>query len=240
MNPNNSKTHAILDARSRAFKAKKIELLVKQFAHLEFGEFLEVGCGSGYIAHYFSELGFGNEGTHAVDVTDERQVFEGFKFVEVNDTKLPYVNNQFDLVVSNHVIEHVGSYDSQMKHLAEVYRTLKPNGVLYFAVPNKWQIIEPHYRLPFLSWFNHAIASAYVRMLHRGNEYDCYPLSIDACKQLLSDNRFSSQYVTIEAIQLYAQIEGGWMARLVSKLPVKVIQVFNPIIPTLIFVCKKN
>ena len=240
MKQNSIKTHAILDSHSRALKAKKIELLVKKFAHLEFGEFLEVGCGSGYIAHYFSALGFGSEGTHAVDVADERQVFEGFKFVKVSDTRLPYENNQFDLVVSNHVIEHVGKYDSQMKHLAEVYRILKPEGVLYFAVPNKWQLIEPHYKLPFLSWFKRSFASAYVRLLRKGKEYDCYPLSINSCKQLLSDNHFSSQNVTIEALSLYAQIEGGWLVRLASKLPVKLIEVFKPIIPTLIFVCKKN
>lgn len=240
MTINNVKTHAVLDFHSRSFKAKKIELLVNQFSHLEFGEFLEVGCGSGYIAQYFSELGFGEENTYAVDIADERQVRDGFKFLKVTGTTLPFQNNQFNLIVSNQVIEHVGNHDSQMNHLAELHRILKPGGVLYFAGPNKWRLIEPHYNLPLLSWFNHRIASTYMRLSRKGKDYDCNPLSLESYEHLLNKNNFNFKNVTIDAIQTYALIEGGVILNILSRFSHQVFNIFLPIIPTFIFICEKK
>jgi SAM-dependent methyltransferase len=37
--------------------------------------------------------------------------------------------------------------------LDEVWRVLKPGGLAYLACPNRYSLVEPHYRLPFLSWF---------------------------------------------------------------------------------------
>ncbi len=234
-----TKTHANLDYQSRIKKAKKIETLVKTLAHLETGKFLEIGCGSGYIASYFSELGFGNDGTFAVDVADEREA-KNFKFEKVDGTALPYEDAQFDLVVSNHVIEHVGKEAEQNHHLSEIYRVLKPGGVFYFAVPNKWHIMEPHYKLPFLSWINVSLASTYLKLLRKGNEYDCHLLSERKCREYLGKNKFLHRNVSIEAISIYAAIEGGALAKLLSLLPKSVLKVLNPFMPTFIYLCEKS
>jgi SAM-dependent methyltransferase len=239
MNQEKVKTHAALDANSRLLKAKKIEKIIRNYSEIKYGQFLEVGCGSGFISHYFSELGFGFEGTYAVDVADERQVFDSFHFFKVEDTKLPFKNNQFDLIVSNHVIEHVGDLNAQNDHLKEIHRVLKPDGILYFSVPNKWQIIEPHYKLPFLSWLNQNTASKYISYFKKGTSYDCQLLSVGSCEELLRNNNFVYNSMTADAIRIYALIEGGMLANFVSKLPSSLLKILNPIIPTLIYVCKK-
>ncbi|MFP5465661.1 MAG: class I SAM-dependent methyltransferase, partial [Gammaproteobacteria bacterium] len=139
--------HAALDLKSRNAKARKIEALLGLKPISRPLRLLEVGTGSGGIAHYF--------GTHpalrcevdAVDVTDTRQIHDGYRFTQVHDVHLPFPDGHFDVVISNHVIEHVGDSSAQRRHLAELRRVLGPAGVGYLAVPNRWQIVEPHYRL---------------------------------------------------------------------------------------------
>lgn len=59
--------------------------------------------------------------------------------------------------------------------LSELARVLRPSGIGYLAVPSRWMLVEPHYRLPFLSWMPQRAADAYVRLTGRGEYYDCRP-----------------------------------------------------------------
>ncbi len=122
-----------------------------------------------------------------------------------------------------------------------MYRCLEPCGILYFAVPNRWRIIEPHYRLPFLSWVPGGVASAYVRLLQRGSHYDCRPLSGVEAVRLLSRAGFTVNDVTLDAIAVLGEIEGGavWK-RTLTRLPRWVLRMFTPFIPTLIFICTRQ
>lgn len=201
---------------------------------------LEVGTGSGFIAAYFSKLGYGPRNTHAVDVADERQVMDSFQFHRVDGVELPYADGMFDFVISNHVIEHVGSMENQRRHMAEIFRVLEAGGILYFAVPNRWRLIEPHYNLPLLSWLPHAIASAYMRTFSRGRHYDCLPLSFSQAENMLMRAGFQTTNVTLQAIGLTGEIEGrNALLRMVTRLPLGFWRLFMPIMPTLIFVCRK-
>src|SRR5207237_9624421 len=77
-----------------------------------------------------------------------------------------------DVVVSNHVFEHVGGRNEQLRDLQEVLRVLRPDGFAYLATPNRWGLLEPHYRLPFLSWLPARAANAYLRATRRGDIHD--------------------------------------------------------------------
>jgi len=233
------RSHAILDGSSRDKKARKIERLSIKLTPLRMSKMLEVGCGSGYIASYFSTLGYGWQGSYAVDVTDERQVTDSYQFQRVQGTALPFANDSFDFVISNHVVEHVGTADDQVHHLREVFRCLEAGGTLYFAVPNRWRLIEPHYKLPFLSWLPEKFASAYVRLFKMGSHYDCKPLSQKEAADLLRQSGFNCVEVTLDAIPLVGELEGGWLARHVTALPKSFWRFFSFIMPTLIFVCRK-
>jgi hypothetical protein len=76
--------------------------------------------------------------------------WEGMKYVYGNGCEMPFENNQFDLVVSFAVIEHVGSLDKQKKFLAECVRVAKK--YVFIATPNRGYPIEFHSVLPLIHW----------------------------------------------------------------------------------------
>lgn len=205
----NRQPHASLDIPVRLRKACKIERLLLTRVQLRGSRLLEVGTGSGVIASHLAAV-VGPEGrVVGVDVVDQRIIREGFEFVEVQDTGLPFPDGEFSIVVSNHVLEHVGDRHAQQGHLREIRRVLTEDGYLYLAVPNRWAVVEPHYRLPFLSWFPRSMRSLYVRLCRRGTHYDCDPPSHGELLSLIEDAGFKGHEVSLEAIRMVAELEVG-------------------------------
>jgi SAM-dependent methyltransferase len=199
--------HASLDAKSRIKKARKIEQLLSSVCNFSGARILEVGTGSGFIAEYFATLA-GPEGrVHAVDLIDQRKTTTGFVFTLVSDTTLPFDDDSFDICISNHVLEHVGDSPAQGHHLREIKRILRPDGWLYLAVPNRWTLVEPHFRLPFLSWLPRSLADTYVRISGRGPGYDCDPPSHGKIESILANEGYTTQEVSFEGIRIMAELE---------------------------------
>jgi SAM-dependent methyltransferase len=227
----------VLDLASRRLKALKIERLL----HLEQLpgplRMLEIGTGSGGIAHYFGCDPSGKYAVHAVDVVDNRQVWEGYEFSAVQGTQLPFADSAFDVVISNHVIEHVGDEAAQRRHLDEIARVLCAGGVGYLAVPNRWMLIEPHYRLPFLSWLPRSWRSPYLRAFGRGQFYDCEPLQMRQLEALLSGSGLAGRNLGVEALRATFEIErpGSLGTRMLPYLPDALLHAFDRVIPTLIY-----
>lgn len=199
--------HASLQLSSRQKKALKIEKIISSVTRFEDSSCLEIGTGSGVIANHVSSL-VGSFGTvAAVDVLDQRVVKDGYDFALVEGTKLPHESDKFDICISNHVLEHVGDFRAQAEHLEEICRVLKPNGWLYLAIPNKWSLMEPHFRLPLLSWLPRSLSDKYVRLTNKGNHYDCLPPSLPRIKALLLDAGFNARDVSNEGIRLVGALE---------------------------------
>ena len=62
-------------------------------------------------------------------------------FINSIGEKLPFRDNQFDLIICHTVIEHVINVDSVIK---EMSRVLKPKGVVHLEAPNYNWPYEPH------------------------------------------------------------------------------------------------
>ncbi|CAN5167917.1 hypothetical protein BH23VER1_BH23VER1_25020 [soil metagenome] len=62
---------------------------------------------------------------------------------------LPYADRSFDIVFSNSVIEHVGTWENQKKFAAEAARV---GHRLSVQTPAREFFIEPHYIAPFVHW----------------------------------------------------------------------------------------
>jgi SAM-dependent methyltransferase len=229
--------HAVLNLPSRRQKGEKIERLLDLASRPLHQRMLEVGAGSGGIAHYF--------GTHsrlcytvdAVDVHDSRLVMDGYQFTQVQGTQLPFADQTFDFVLSNHVIEHVGGMSAQLEHLTELRRVMKTDGLGYLAVPNRWMLVEPHYKLAFLSWLPHRWRTSYLRLRQRGDVYDCEPLQMLQLERMLSDAGLQGRNISVEALRVTLDIErpGTWSQKISQRIPSEILRLFNRVIPTLIY-----
>lgn len=97
---------------------------------------LEVGCGTGANIWYIARERFsayGIDGSKvALEIGRERLQKEGLHAdLTVGDiVKLPYKNDQFDAVIDNECI-YANNANNSKKILAEIYRVLKPAGLLY-------------------------------------------------------------------------------------------------------------
>jgi len=61
---------------------------------------LDIGCG--YTANNFANT--------VADVQDLSDFYKNKKFVRITDKKLPFEDNEFDFVITSHVIEHVEDF----------------------------------------------------------------------------------------------------------------------------------
>jgi SAM-dependent methyltransferase len=233
--------HAVLDVASRRWKARKIELLLNLDDRPGPIRLLEIGTGSGGIAHYFGTRPGGRYLVNALDVVDSRQVFEGYEYASVNGTRLPFADASFDVVLSNHVVEHVGPPSEQLLHLLELRRVLRPGGVGYLAVPNRWMLVEPHFRLAFLSWWPEAWRTPYLRLMGKGEEYDCRPLSAPAARGLLRRAGFAFEQQCGGALRLTFELEAPRALLYRGALrwvPDWAWSLAAPVFPTLIYVLR--
>jgi ubiquinone/menaquinone biosynthesis C-methylase UbiE len=231
------KPHAVLDLDSRRKKALKIERLLNLSERPSPLRLLEIGTGSGGIAHYFATHPKLRCTVTAVDVVDQRMVKDGFEFRLVQDTNLPFPDGVFHVVLSNHVIEHVGDFVEQKNHLREMRRVMRTDGVGYLATPNRWMVVEPHYRLPFLSWLPRSMRHAYVRSMKRGEYYDCEPLSLRLLERYLEEIGFHYQNLTEAAVRETLRLERGHeaLATWINKIPTSFTHKLNFLAPTIIY-----
>jgi len=88
---------------------------------------LDVGCGANKTE---GAVGLDNNPRTAADVIHD-----------LGDLPYPFADNEFDLVVSNHVIEHVPDV---MAFIGELHRVTRPGGRI--------KLITPHYTNPY--WAN--------------------------------------------------------------------------------------
>lgn len=229
--------HAVLDLPSRRHKAMKIERLLGLGQEGGPHRLLEVGCGSGGISHYFATHPSGQFDVHAVDVKDSRLVTDGFSFQQVSGTDLPYADGFFDIVLSNHVIEHVGDTDAQLHHLHELRRVMKRGGIGYLAVPNRWMLVEPHYRLAFLSWLPESFRSPYLRFFRGIEYYDCRPLTMCEMESMLMQSGFDYNNICAPALGVLFDIEGarGMTQKILQMTSRSFWERLNSIMPTLIY-----
>lgn len=92
------------------------------------------------------------------------------------------------MAVLDNVLEHL---DDQHDALERIASCLRPGGVAYILVPNRWWPIEAHYSLPFLAWLPLPLATRYLRWSGRGSDYTdaSYAPSYLRMRRLLAQHR---------------------------------------------------
>lgn len=82
-----------------------------------------------------------------------------------------FKDNEFDIVFSNSVIEHLYTYEAQKKMSLEVQRVGENH---FIQTPNKYFFIEPHYFLPFFQYLPKTVQYPILTntLLSRGRKWD--------------------------------------------------------------------
>lgn len=230
-------SHAALDIPGRFLKAEKIQrLLVPVLAGRRGLRLLEIGTGSGGIAHFFATRVPEVSRVVAVDVRDQRTTTGPYDFIRYDGHRLPFEDQAFDIVVSNHVIEHVGGRVEQAVHLREIARVLDERGCGYLASPSRWQFIEPHFRLAGLSWLPRRWRDRYLRLAGRGDAYDCDPLSHRELERMIRLARLGAANINAEALSIALCLEPRPRPlRAVLRLAVPVLRAFHRLSPTMVY-----
>ena len=85
-----------------------------------------------------------------LNLTYNEVSYSNIKSVVGDATNLKqYHENEFDLIFSNSVIEHLYTKTNQLKMSSEILRVGKYH---YCQTPNKHFLVEPHYILPFMQF----------------------------------------------------------------------------------------
>jgi SAM-dependent methyltransferase len=242
MNAPARQPHAVLDLPSRKLKAMKIERLLDLDSRPGPLRMLEIGVGSGGISHYFGTHPSGRFDVVGVDVVDSRLVHDGYRFVAIADTALPFPDASFDVVISNHVIEHVGDDAAQAHHLSEMRRVMRADGIGYLAVPNRWMLVEPHYRLAFLSWWPESMRSWWLRLFGKGQHYDCRPFARRELESRLQAAGFQFMQQHRQAILAMIELERHALSGLQAYLlraAARLAEILRSAIPTLIYTMRR-
>jgi SAM-dependent methyltransferase len=233
--------HAVLEVESRRRKARKIAAIIEADRPLAGLTVLDVGTGAGVIAASLADIVGEHGEVHSVDVVDVRVETDGYEFHLGEGVALPFPDATFDVVVSNHCIEHTGGRSEQEQHVRELGRVLRPGGIGYLAVPNRWGPLEPHFKLPGLSWLpTVGLQSRYVRAAGRGERYDCRLLSRAEVRELFVLAGLDARERTLEAMHVMAAVEDPSAAfRAVLRTPDALLRVALVAIPTLVFTFRR-
>ena len=125
----------IPEARRQALLTKKTELMREIIAvHRVGNRGLDVGCGQGWYVARMRELGFEVTGIDAsagqVQLAAEH-VGEPGVIAVGSALQIPAADDSYDFVYSINVLHHLASTEEQQAAFAELFRVLRPGGLLF-------------------------------------------------------------------------------------------------------------
>ena len=233
----------MLDEAKRRRKAAKITSVVQHFlgrTDLSGLVVLDVGCSAGFIADALRSAGAERVIGTDIDVPGlakaQARFGEHVAFVCADGVALPVGDSSVDVVVLNHIYEHVVDPDAVV---AEIRRVLRPDGVAYFALGNRWNVVEPHYRLPFLSYLPKAAAHRYVRAFGRADSYyETYRTRRGLVGMLRGMGIWDYTLPVLTDPRRFEATDdvGPWVAR----LPLAVKRALMPVVPTYVWLGTKS
>jgi SAM-dependent methyltransferase len=125
--------------------------LVKRYKLSVGKKMLDLGCGRGDFLRGFLRCGINGYGVDRSKIAKSICPEAKITLSDLGNESLPYKDNSFDLVFSKSVLEHF-YYPEEL--VQEIYRILKPNGLVITMVPDWESIYKTFYedythRTPF-------------------------------------------------------------------------------------------
>ncbi len=221
---------------NRINKAKKIVTILKEELNSDLKDciVLDIGTGSGDIANHIARIA---KHVVSIDISDNRSEKGLYDFF-IGNENLPFKDSSFDIIISNHVIEHV---TNNKQHLKEIHRVLKQDGLVYLATPNRLWPWEVHYNLPLLHYLPKKM---FINLLKQLNIYheDLSLLFWNQLKQLVND----PYTLTIYSDRIISQPDkyyintNNLILKVLKLLPLKFYTFITFINPTFIVTLRKK
>ncbi len=234
--PGGWRAHSRPNVELRRQKARKIVAVIERSRPVRGSRILEIGTGSGVISAELARAAGPEGSVQSIDTMDTRIERDGYAFRTTTGVELPFGDGSFDVVVSNHVVEHVGPRPTQGVHLAEMVRVLAPGGIAYLAAPTRWSLVEPHFKVPLLTWAPRRYRDRIVRLARAGTHYDVDPFSRREMRAALDRLDVAWADHTLDALLELDRIESpSGLARWLARAPKGIRRATRPLLPTMVF-----
>jgi SAM-dependent methyltransferase len=247
---------AMLDEAKRRRKAAKIIAVLGHFlgrgpgdgAVLDGLTVADIGCSAGFIADELASAGARHAFGVDIDVPGLRKAAERFgervTFLCADGTALPFPDGSMDVLVFNHIYEHVVDPDAVIE---EMHRVLADDGVLYLGLGNRLGVMEPHYKLPFLSYLPPSLADRYVRLSGRADHYHERFRTRGGLRRMLRDFHVWDYSLPVLAApgrfaggELFPGAVGRAAEATLARAPRSALRGLLPVVPTYLWVATKT
>lgn len=162
---------------------------VNSIKDLKNASVLDIGCGFGSLARILAD-----HGAQVAAVEIDRNKLEkakeflsgkNIKLIQIENEILPFGNKIFDVVFLFDVIEHVPNPKTTIN---EVYRVLKPGGLLYVEF-TPYYSITGHHLYDYAKWPIHILPRHMIKKIVFGKKIEGFLTADDFWKQFESLNK---------------------------------------------------
>src|SRR5690349_7575621 len=144
---------------------------------------IEIGCQHGALIEQLQQLTrVSNWAGIDPNLTEETVSERGCVLKPGRANQLDFPDRTFDVAVFANVYEHIPPAERDAS-LREMYRVLKPGGVVVGQLPNPYFPIESHSRLPFMGWLPVKWREQYWKLAPVSWGPDFYVVSMKHLKQ---------------------------------------------------------
>jgi SAM-dependent methyltransferase len=126
--------------------------LVDEFSPPNASDGIEIGCQRGALTDQMGRLTrVPNWAGIDPKLPGELVTDHGCVLYPARASRLDFADQTFDVALFANVFEHIPP-DERDVSLSEIFRVLRPGGVVVGQLPNPYFLIESHSRLPFMGW----------------------------------------------------------------------------------------
>ena len=187
-------------------RGRFVKSVIENIIHCEKLNILDLGSGEGGTSWILSDKNFVVSLDISLDRLKRQKDKSGsYELILCDAALLPFKENFFDLIILQDVIEHV---TSPVKLIENIYKILKPGGVVYLSTPNKLSVVnliaDPHWGMPFVSILSRESIKKYFLKYFRksecGRQDAAQLLSLHGIKKLLN-GKFTVRLYTKHAVK---------------------------------------
>ena len=237
-----------IERKKRAVEIIKVFQLKKHNPKI----ILDLGFGSGEITNALQEKGYNVIGLDISESScvDAKKRYPKCEFRAYDGLNIPFEKDYFDTIIMNDVFEHI-PYSHMDKLIENIKEILQPEGILYISATNRYELVEPHTLIPFLTWFPRKLWPLIDRKFNKKDGYhinEIYPYTFKKLKTFCEKHHLVYEdFTLIYTLHKFADLEyiGNRMLRLLARFlkKFKLLKLFYYIayrLSVIIFICKVN